>query len=119
MGMFDTILINPKILPISEEDRNNLKEGSFQTKSLENALNVYRINENGFLETIFGESFFDEDETDTLQKSRDWEIVRLTDAIKFHTYINDEYFNFVALFEEGKLLIIKRVVDIRTAWNMK
>ncbi len=119
MGMFDTILINSKILPVAEEVQNSLKGEDFQTKSLENALNVYRINDDGFLETIFGESFFDEDETDELQKSKDWEIVRLTDAIKFHTYINDEYFDFVALFEEGKLLIIKRVVDIRTAWNKK
>lgn len=119
MGMFDIILLNPEILPISEEDQQRLVGESFQTKSLENSLGIYRINDDGFLETQWGKNYFDDENDAPDTDAKKWEVVRLTDAVKFYASAKDdgEWFEFVALFEEGELLVVKRVVNIRMAWN--
>ena len=111
--MYDTILINIEKLPISEDEKAILKGESFQTKSLENSLDIYRITDDGILETDWNANF----ENLNTDSGQHWEIVPITDVIKFHTFTNNEWFEFVALFEEGKLLIIKRVVEFRKALN--
>jgi len=113
MAMFDTILINPEKLPISEEDKVRLKDETFQTKSLECTLDVYRITDEGIFETDWNANF----ENLGTNTEQNWEIVPITDAIKFYTASNGEWFEFVALFEEGKLLTIKRVVEFRKVLN--
>ena len=115
MGMFDTILMNTEKLPVSEADKIRLKGETFQTKSLENSLDVYRITDVGILETDWNSNF----ENSDADSEQNWEIVPITDSIKFYTSTKDngEWFEFVALFEEGKLLIIKRVVGFRKVLN--
>ncbi len=115
MGMFDTILINKALLPISEEDKLRLEGETFQTKSLECSLDVYRITDDGILETDWNANF----ENAGTNTDKNWEIIPITDAIKFYTSTKDngEWFEFVALFDEGKLLIIKRLVEFRKALN--
>ena len=51
MGMFDTLHINPSLLPLTEvEDYIKLSKKTYQTKSLERLLLTYRITEDGYLE---------------------------------------------------------------------
>ncbi len=111
--MFDTILINTEKLPISDEDKARLKGEIFQTKSLESSLDVYRITDEGVLETDWNANF----ENAGTNTEQNWEIVPITDSIKFYTSDNGEWFEFVALFEEGKLLTIKRIVEFRKVLN--
>ena len=115
MGMFDTVLINATLLPVSEEDKLRLKDETFQTKSLENSLSVYRITDDGILETDWDTNFGKTSKKD----NKNWEIVPITDAIKFYTSATDngEWFEFVALFENGKLLNIKKIIGIQAAMN--
>lgn len=48
-----------------------------------------------------------------------WVIVKITDSIRFYTYTEEsnEYFEFVAFFELGKMLIIKRLIGIDSVRN--
>ena len=115
MGMFDTVLINATFLPVSEEDKLRLKDKTFQTKSLENSLSVYRITDDGTLETDWDTNFG----KISKEESKNWEIVPITDAIKFYTSATDngKWFEFIALFENGKLLNIKKIIGIQAAMN--
>lgn len=106
MGMYDTIHINLSQLPVSADDQKRLVDESFQSKSLDCTLSDYYITEEGFLEFIDGESYGDEPE-------RVHNRVRLADAsgsISFYTSTSDdEWFEFIALFDKGCLGNIIRI----------
>jgi hypothetical protein len=105
MGMFDTILINKALLPISEEDKVRLEGETFQTKSLDSCLNIYLITDDKRLVIDKNAGF------GTKQTNTNWQHLFITDAIKFYTSAkdNNEWFEFVALFDEGKMLVIRRL----------
>jgi hypothetical protein len=127
MGMFDTITINASMLPVSEEDQKRLKDGDYQTKSLGESMQHFRITDEGILETDWDKTFWEvsdsswdeEKQKEAEPPKENWEIVPITDAISFYTYSkdNNEVFEFVALFEEGKMLIVKRLVGFNAVRN--
>lgn len=107
MGMFDTLLIDIALLPVSDTDKKRLRNETFQTKSLDSLLQTYRIN---------SDKTFEIDDNSGFNKtgSKDdelWLPLKNTDAIKFYTSAEDnrEWFEFVALIDEGKLIAIRRV----------
>ena len=51
MGMFDTITINTSMLPVTEKDRKRLEGQHYQTKSLGESLQHYRVTDEEVLET--------------------------------------------------------------------
>lgn len=107
MGMFDTLLIDIDLLPVSDTDKKRLRNETFQTKSLDSLLQTYRISSDKTFE-IDGNSGFNK----TGSKDDElWLPLKITDAVKFYTSAEDnrEWFEFVALIDEGKLIVIRRV----------
>lgn len=108
MGMFDTIWVNSKRLPLSSEEQEALSKQSFQTKSLERLLLYYRITDEGDLEYL--DKLADwEDEEAQPKKSGKW--VKIQDIhgyITFYTSLDKEWFEFVAKFTDGKVVDIFR-----------
>lgn len=127
MGMFDTITINASMLPVSEKDRKRLDGQHYQTKSLGESLQHYRITDEGVLETDWDMLWWTLNncswgKVEKVKKEppeENWEIVKITDSIRFYTYTedNNEYFEFVAFFELGKMLIIRKLVGIEAIRN--
>lgn len=127
MGMSDIIGIKSSMLPISEEDQKRMEDENYQTKSLGESMQHFRITDEGILETDWDRTFWEmsdfswdeQKQQETEPPKENWEIVPITDAISFYTYSkdNNEMFEFVALFEEGKMLIIKRLVGLNAVRN--
>jgi hypothetical protein len=127
MGMFDTITINAAMLPVTEKDRQRLEGHHFQTKSLDESLQHYRITNDGMLETDWdmlwwrlNNSSWGKPRTEELvPPEENWEVVKITDSIRFYTHTEDdgEFFEFVAFFELGKMLIIRKLIGIDTVKN--
>jgi hypothetical protein len=106
MGMFDTLLIDIDLLPVSDTDKKRLRNETFQTKSLDKSLRTYRINSEKVLE-IDNDSGFIKTQS---EGSKVWVPLEITTAVRFYTSAedNNEWFEFVALIDEGKLLVIRR-----------
>jgi hypothetical protein len=127
MGLFDIITIKSSMLPVSKEDQKRLKDESYQTKSLGESMQYFRITDEGILETDWDRAFWemsdfswDEQKQQKNEPPKEnWEIVPITNAISFYTFSRDnhEMFEFVALFEEGKMLIIKKLVGLNAVRN--
>ena len=127
MGMFDTITINASMLPVTEKDRKRLEGQHYQTKSLNESLQHYRITDEGVLETDWDMLWWELNNcswgkvklVEKVPPQENWVIVKITDSIRFYTYAeeNNEYFEFVAFFELGKMLIIRRLIGIDAVRN--
>ena len=127
MGMYDTITINAAMLPVTEKDRKRLEGQHYQTKSLGESLQHYRITDQGVSETDWDMLWWELNncswgKVQTVEKmppQENWVIVKITDSIRFYTYAeeNNEYFEFVAFFELGKMLIIRRLIGIDSVRN--
>ena len=48
-----------------------------------------------------------------------WVVVKITESIRFYTHTedNNQYFEFVAFFELGKMLIIRKLIGIEAVKN--
>ena len=122
--MFDTIEINVAMLPVTEKDRKRLEGQHFQTKSLDESLQHYRITDDGMLETNWDMLWWELNNRtwgkprteESVPPEENWEVVKITDSIHFYTHTEDnrEFFEFVAFFELGKMLIIRKLIDIDT-----
>ena len=103
MGMFDTLHINPSLLPLTEvEDYIKLSKETYQTKSLERLLLTYRITDDGYLE-------YKDTYAETLPS--DWSrVMNFNGIVTFYTSIDEpyEWFEFVATFIDGQLSNIVR-----------
>ncbi len=103
MGMFDTLHINPSMLPLTEvEDYIKLSKETYQTKSLERLLLTYRITEDGYLEY--------KDNYSEISPS-DWSrVMNFNGIVTFYTLIDEssEWFEFIATFIDGQLFNIVR-----------
>ena len=128
MGMFDTITINASMLPVTKKDRKRLEGQHYQTKSLSESLQHYRITDEGVLETDWDIMWWRLNncswgKVQTVEKlpspAENWVIVKITDSIRFYTHTedNNQYFEFVAFFELGKMLIIKKLIGIEAIRN--
>ncbi|TAG40974.1 MAG: hypothetical protein EAZ32_04760 [Cytophagia bacterium] len=116
MGMFDTIWVNSKRLPLSSEEQEALSNQFFQTKSLEKLLIYYRITDEGDLEYL--DKLADSEEEAQPKKSGKW--VKIQDIhgyITFYTSLDKEWFEFVAKFTDGKLVTIFRNTNKRYHGN--
>jgi hypothetical protein len=90
MGMYDEIAIDSKILPISKKDRKKFIGHIWQTKSLDRMLHRYVVTKKGKIKGL-----------DPHYKKKK------KIGINFYTYYNsDEWWEFHAVFENGKLTSI-------------
>ncbi|WP_146199079.1 hypothetical protein [Arcicella aurantiaca] len=122
--MYDTITINVAMLPVTEKDRKRLEGQHFQTKSLDESLQHYRITDDGMLETDWDMLWWELNNytwgkprtEESVPPEENWEVVKITDSIHFYTHTenNRDFFEFVAFFELGKMLIIRKLIDIDT-----
>jgi hypothetical protein len=121
MGMFDTIIINTDLLPISEEEKELLSKTNFQTKSLDNALFTYRITNDGFLEYLVSSRNFGIKESFSPETDHWKRINDIHGYVSFYTSSrkNNEWFEFVAKFTDGKLVEIFRNQGHRYEGNRK
>jgi hypothetical protein len=95
MGMYDIINIYKKLLPSYK--LMNVKT-EWQTKSLNNALQIININKDGIVSTK---------ETEYDGVPINWTL--FNKEIEIHTYENGEYFSCLLHIENGKLISIKEL----------
>jgi hypothetical protein len=112
MGVCDTIYIPKRFLPLTKKELEFVESENFQTKSLGQRLLEFRVNDDKMFEFNLS-SGSDESEHTT------WDIVHLTDAIHFSVYFTNELqrVDLLAIFENGKLKTMKRVVSFNEALN--
>ncbi|MES2517890.1 MAG: hypothetical protein V4585_07265 [Bacteroidota bacterium] len=99
----------------------------YQTKSLGESLQHYRVTDEGILETdwdmLWGTlnncSWGKVKIVEKAPPEENWVIVKITDSIRFYTHTenNNQYFEFVVLFKLGKILIIRRLIGIDAVRN--
>lgn len=113
MGLYDTIHIPKRFLPLTKKELEAVESEDFQTKSFGQSLLEFRVND----EKIF-EFNWRSDETKEVAEVT-WEMIPLTDAVHFSVYFTNELqsVDLVALFEDGKLQTVKRVVSFKEALN--
>lgn len=92
MGMYDIVNVYKKLLPSYE--LMNVKT-EWQTKSLNNTLQVINIDKNRIISTK-------ENEYDGLPIN--WNL--FNKEIEIHTYENDKYYSLLLKIEKGKLIDI-------------
>ncbi len=119
MGMFDYIRINPRLLPVSPEERKKLRPSclrQFQTKSFEKLLTVVHITNDGKLRWLKVEyepilrNVKQDDGTmaselyDCIPGNPHWiEETDYTGIINFYDDVENVWYEFNAVFEHGKL----------------
>ena len=113
MGLYDTIHIPKRFLPLTQKELEVLESEDFQTKSFGQSLLEFRVNEHKVFEFNWRSDESKEIEKDT------WEMIPLTDVVHFSVYFTNELQNvdLLALFENGKMKMVKRVVGFNEALN--
>lgn len=123
MGMYDNLYINPKQLPISEEEKGLFEQLNldWQTKSLNCDLTEVYITENGELkinkwqyETVPKEErpYPDDEGLKGMigclrRKDEHLENINYTGIVNFYTNIKKDWWEFNAKFLDGKLISIE------------
>jgi hypothetical protein len=106
MGLYDTIHIPKKFLPLTKKElQEDVESENFQTKSFNQRLLEFRVNEDKMFEINWRSDESKEIEEDT------WEIISLTDAIHFSVYfINSNHrVDLLSVFENGKMKTVKEL----------
>ena len=113
MGLYDTIHIPKRFLPLTKKELEVLESEDFQTKSFGQLLLEFRVNDDKMFEFNWRSDESKEIEKDT------WEMIPLTDAVHFSVYFTNEFdrVDLLAVFENGKLKTVKRVVGFNEALN--
>ena len=113
MGLYDTIHIPKRFLPLTKKELEVLESEDFQTKSFGQSLLKFRVND----DKIF-EFNWHSDETKEVAEVI-WEMMPLTDAVHFSVYFTNELqsVDLLVLFENVKLKTVKRVVGFNEALN--
>jgi len=123
MGMFDELIIDSKKLPVSEEEKDLLKNKVFQTKSLRRGLLFYAINDNDELILLHIKDLergiipwwkgYTNNNGEILPDNPD--IIKMKTPfhgfITFHTSVNNVWYEFKAKFTDGKMIAIEKVVE--------
>jgi hypothetical protein len=114
MGLYDTIHIPKKFLPLKKNEIEFVESEDFQTKSFGQSLLEFRVNEEKMFEFNWRSDESKEIEEDT------WEMIPLTDALSFSVYFTNELrrLDLLAVFENGKMKMVKRVIWFVEALNM-
>jgi hypothetical protein len=108
MGMFDTIWVDSKRLPVSENEQQLLSKESFQTKSLDRLLLNFRITDQGDLEYLDKLADWEEEENSTPKSGKWLKIKDIHGYITFYTSLDKEWYEFIAKFTDGKLVDVFR-----------
>ena len=113
MGLYDTIHIPKRFLPLTKKELEVLESEDFQTKSFGQSLLEFRVNDDKMFEFNWRSDESKEIENDT------WEMIPLTDAVHFSVYFTIELdrLDLLAIFENGKMRAVKRVVGFNKALN--
>ena len=113
MGLFDTIHIPKRFLPLTKEELEVVESEDFQTKSFGQSLLEFRVNEDKMFEFNWRSDESKEIDEDT------WEMIPLTDTVHFSVYFTNEVdrVDLLAVFENGKMKTVKRVVSFEVALN--
>ena len=113
MGLYDTIHIPKRFLPLTKKELEVLESEDFQTKSFGQSLLEFRVNNDKMFEFNWRSDESKEIEKDT------WEMIPLTDAVHFSVYFTNELdrLDLLAVFENGKMKTVKRVVSFEVALN--
>ena len=123
MGMYDTLIINLDLLPITEAEKEILKDSSFATKDFENVLTEIYITDDGFLKINNYElESTPEDEKPfpyaegirglmgcLRRKNEHLETIHHHGYVNFGAYENNTIYDFRAKFTDGKLILIERI----------
>lgn len=97
--MYDNFKIEPKYLPISAQDKANLK-GEFQTKCLERMLYNYEVIDNHLFVT-----------ERSLDKNPLTVKLDFTGVVNFYDYnIHKDWLEFEASFVGGKLIMVNLIL---------
>jgi hypothetical protein len=114
MGLYDTIHIPKKFLPLTKKESEFVESEDFQTKSFGQSLLEFRVNEDKMFEFNWRSDESKEIEEDT------WEMIPLTDALSFSVHFTNELrrLDLLAVFENGKMKMVKRVICFVEALNM-
>jgi hypothetical protein len=111
MGMFDTVYINSSLLPVTAQEQERLRKIDFQTKSLDSRLADVYITDEGYLEMV-DSPFMADGDSDNEEGKPLYKRYRLADAtgqLDFYTSLDDQWYQFQATFDEGKLIRIKKI----------
>lgn len=113
MGIYDTIHIPKRFLPLNKKELEVLESEDFQTKSFGQSLLEFRVNEDKMFEFNWRSDESKEIDEDT------WEMIPLTDTVHFSVYFTNEVdrVDLLAVFENGKMKTVKRVVSFEVALN--
>ena len=113
MGLYDTIHIPKRFLPLTKKELEVLESEDFQTKSFGQSLLEFRVNDDKMFEFNWRSDESKEIENYT------WEMIPLTDAVHFSVYFTIELdrLDLLAIFENGKMKAVKRVVGFNEALN--
>ena len=113
MGLYDTIHIPKRFLPLTKKELKVVESENFQTKSFGQSLLEFQVNDDKIFEFNWRSDESKEIEKDT------WEMIPLTDVVHFSVYFTNELqsVDLLALFENGKLKTVKRVVSFNEAIN--
>ncbi len=123
MGMFDYLYIDKKMLPISKKDKKALgTKPDFQTKDFDLMLSTIIITKDGFLIQRKFEYGWDSTKKNafgsmgvlTNENKRDVVLNEFSGSVNFYTTIDsyppdEDWFEFNAIFKDGKLKEITRV----------
>jgi hypothetical protein len=113
MGLYDTIHIPKRFLPLTKKELEVVESEDFQSKSFGQLLLEFRVNDNKMFEFNWRSDESKEIEEDT------WEMIPLTDAVHFSVYFTNDFnrVELLAVFENGKMKTVKRVVCFEVALN--
>ena len=101
MGMFDNVHIEKSLLPLTEDEKTEV--GAWQTKDFDCVMTTYYINSEGRLSV---------DTSNFLDKEENIQPLNLTGSFSFYDLgSNQEWFEFIAFFENGQMSSIKRVLS--------
>lgn len=85
MGLYDTIHIPKRFLPLTEKELEVLENENFQTKSFGQLLLEFWVNDDKMFEFNWRS-----DESKDIEKDN-WEMIPLTDTVHFSVYFTNEF----------------------------
>lgn len=127
MGMYDHLYIVKELLPLSDEEKELITDQTvWRTKSLECVLTEVYIGSDRQLKINHWVYESVPKEERPYPDAKGWKSVigsiRRTDEkildsnytgeIVFYTKVNDQWLEFISLFNEGKMILIKRVKEV-------
>lgn len=130
MGMFDTIYINSKLLPVTVNEKKLLENSEYQTKDFDNVLDTFYITDDFFILKQYSEyvsvppeerpypdpnhrmHFCGSFRKVDLYK----QIYDFTGDLKFYTSVNSKWYEFIADVKNG---YIKNITGGFTNLNQK